>query len=267
VFTSHDATQIQERGAMQVTQDSLVRIAMWSGPRNISTAMMRSFENRDDCAVWDEPLYAVYLKHSGVRHPMHEEIVAAGVSEPQDVERALLGPVPGGASLFYQKHMLHHMLDSVPRTWFAGFKHAFLIRHPEKVVASYAKKRAQVDAADLGFGLLEEIYRQVCDTTGQAPPILDSDTILGHPDAMLCKLCKALDIPFTHKMLAWPPGKRESDGVWGDHWYGAVWRSTGFQKPGTARVKLSASQQNVADACRPAYERFASLAVTPESAG
>ncbi len=246
-------------------KDDVVRIAMWSGPRNISTAMMRSFENRADCSVWDEPFYASYLEHSGVRHPMHEEIIAAGLPKPRDVVDRLLGPVPGGASVFYQKHMLHHMRAEVPRGWFANVKHAFLIRHPQKVVASYAKKRAEVEAEDLGFGLLDEIYRQVCDITGEAPLILDCDAILAQPETMLRQLCENVGIPFTTDMLNWPSGERESDGVWGAHWYGAVWRSTGFQIPLRDEVCLDAHQQNVVEACRPAYEKFAGLALAPKA--
>ena len=98
-----------------MSEEIVKRLVMWSGPRNISTAMMRAFENRPDCAVWDEPFYAAYLTHSGVVHPMQEDIIADGLSQPSDVASALLGPVPGGVPLYYQKHMTHHMVPAMPR--------------------------------------------------------------------------------------------------------------------------------------------------------
>ena len=232
------------------------RLAMWSGPRNISTAMMRAFENRPDCAVWDEPFYAAYLSHSGVVHPMQDEIIQDGLPNPHDVVKGLLGPTPGGERLFYQKHMSHHMIAEMPRDWFGEVTHGFLLRHPEKVTASYAAKRDEVTLEDIGFPQLVEIFDQVCDVTGTAPPVLDSDTVPKQPKASLSALCAAWDIPFTDAMLSWPAGRRDSDGIWADWWYGQVWQSTGFQAGKPKPINLTAEQQKVADAAMPHYERM-----------
>ena len=232
------------------------RLAMWSGPRNISTAMMRAFENRPDCAVWDEPFYAAYLKHSGVVHPMQDEIIADGRPDPDDVVAGLLGPTPNGERLFYQKHMTHHMIDVMPRAWFSEVTHGFLLRHPERVTASYAAKRAEVTLEDIGFPQLVEIFDQVCDVTGKAPPVLDSDEVPANPKACLSALCAAWEIPFSEAMLAWPEGRRDSDGVWADWWYGQVWQSTGFKVSEPKPLNLTAAQQKVADAAMPHYERM-----------
>ncbi|MCP5080724.1 MAG: HAD family hydrolase [Alphaproteobacteria bacterium] len=232
------------------------RLAMWSGPRNISTAMMRAFEHRPDCAVWDEPFYAAYLSHSGVVHPMQPEIIADGMPNPQEVVEGLLGATPDGEPLFYQKHMSHHMIAEMPRGWFSQVTHGFLLRHPEKVTASYAAKRAEVTLEDIGFPQLVEIFDQVCDMTGKAPPVLDSDEVPAQPRACLSALCEAWDIPFTEAMLSWPAGKRDSDGIWADWWYGQVWQSTGFQAGAPKQISLTADHQKVADAAMPHYERM-----------
>ncbi len=240
----------------------LKRLAMWSGPRNISTAMMRAFENRPDCAVWDEPFYAAYLQHSGVVHPMQSEIIADGLPNPDDVVRGLLDLPPAGEPLFYQKHMSHHMIDVMPRDWFSEVTHGFLLRHPEKVTASYAAKRDEVSLEDIGFPQLVEIFDQICDATGKAPPVLDSDEIPSRPKACLSALCTAWDFPFTEAMLTWPPGKRDSDGIWADWWYGQVWQTTGFQAVAPKQINLTAEQQKVADAAMPYYERMQRYVLT-----
>ncbi len=239
------------------------RLVMWSGPRNISTAMMRAFENRPDCAVWDEPFYAAYLRHSGVVHPMQEEIIAAGMVNPQDVAEAVLGAVPGGYSLYYQKHMSHHMIEQMPRDWFGQVTHGFLIRHPRRVTASYAAKRSEVTLADLGFERLVEIFDQVCDAIGSAPPILDSDATPMRAEGFLRALCISWNIPFLGEMLSWPAGRRDSDGVWGDHWYGQVRRSTGFNAAPPKDVVLTAEQERVAEAAMPYYERIIPYVLEP----
>jgi len=234
-----------------------VRIAMWSGPRNISTAMMRSFENRPDTAVVDEPFYAAYLAQSGIDHPMREDTLAAYPTDTRAIVRSLLGPIPDGRPIFYQKHMTHHMLDGFDRSWIAECRNAFLIRAPERVLASYTEKRPDVALADIGFVQQSELFDQEADRLGHAPPVIESEDVLANPRAALTALCAALDIPFTEEMLAWPAGRRASDGVWGKVWYEAVERSTGFapQKSRPPRP-LADEYRAMADAARPHYERL-----------
>jgi len=230
-----------------------VRIAMWSGPRNLSTALMRSFENRADTVVWDEPFYAAYLRASGAAHPMREAILAAYETDPARVAAACLGPPPADAAVFYQKQMTHHMLPDFPLDWTARVRNAFLIRRPEAVAASYAAKRERLAAADLGFERQRELFAHIAERTGAAPPVVDADDLRADPEAILRRLCAALGIDFDPAMRAWPPGKRASDGLWAAHWYDAVHRSTGFAPPAPP-PRLDGAAQAVADACRPAYD-------------
>jgi hypothetical protein len=204
---------------------------MWSGPRNISTAMMRSFGNRPDCAVVDEPFYAAYLRATGLDHPMRAEVLASQPQDPDLVARWLIEETPVGKSIFYQKHMTHHMIGAFDLGWMAQCRNVFLIRAPARVVASYARKRQKATLADLGFVRQAELFERECDRLGRAPPVIDADDVLANPRGVLGKLCEALDISYSERMLNWPPGRRVSDGVWAAHWYEAVERSTGFESP------------------------------------
>lgn len=237
-----------------------VRIAMWSGPRNISTAMMRAFENRPDCAVSDEPFYAAYLAATGLDHPMREAVIASQPTDWRTVAAALLGPVPDGRPVWYQKHMTHHMLPAFGRDWMDGVTNAFLIRRPESVLASYVAKREAVDLADIGFVQQAEIFDRVADRLGTAPPVVEGQDVLADPRRTLTALCAACGIPFRDEMLAWPPGRRASDGVWAPHWYHAVEASTGFAppRPEVAFDDLPDPLKRIADAARPAYEKLRS---------
>ena len=137
------------------------RVAIWSGPRNVSTALMYAFAARGDCAVWDEPFYAAYLDATGIVHPMGAEVIAAGEADPDVVASRCRGPAPGGFPVFVQKHMAHHMVPGFPRAWMRSCRNVFLIRHPARVVASYAAKRQDATPEDLGFPQMEELFDEV----------------------------------------------------------------------------------------------------------
>ncbi len=236
------------------------RIAMWSGPRNLSTAMMYAFAARGDCAVWDEPFYAAYLKATAIPHPMAAEIIAAGESDSARVAAACLGPIPQAQSLFYQKQMTLHMIPAFDRGFMRGLSNVFLIRHPARVVASYAQKRESPTLADIGFVQQAELFDEVAQFLGHAPPVIDSAAIRADPKGALGKLCAALGIPFTERMLSWPAGPKPFDGAWAPHWYGAVHRSTGFAGPEGPLPELSGRFAELAEAALPHYEalrRFA----------
>lgn len=233
-----------------------LRIAMWSGPRNISTAMMRAWENREDCAVSDEPLYAHYLAHTGIDHPMRDEVIASGETDWRKAAAALAGPTPDGKPVWYQKHMSHHLLPHMDRQWIHGLANAFLIRDPAQVVHSYVKARADVCADDIGLPQEVHLFDEIAERSGTAPPVIDADDFLRAPEAHLRALCTHFAIPFTARMLHWPTGPRASDGVWAPHWYAAVWRSTGFEAPREYGATLSDEAQRVVDACRPLYEHL-----------
>ena len=228
---------------------------MWSGPRNISTAMMYSFANRDDCTVWDEPFYAFYLSHAGITHPFHDEIIAAGEPDWDTVVERCARSSPGGL-VFYQKHMTHHMLAGYDRSWLLGLTNAFLIRAPERVLASYARKRAEVTLQDIGFVEQAEIFDLVCDRLGTAPPVIDADDVLADPGRVLPRLCESLDIAYSDRMLSWTQGPKPYDGIWAKHWYNAVWKSDGFRDPPVGTVTLDPPHQKIVDEARPLYERL-----------
>jgi hypothetical protein len=233
-----------------------LRIAMWSGPRNISTAMMRAWENRGDCAVSDEPLYAAYLATTGIDHPMRDEVIAAGETDWRSVVRTLLGSPPNGRPIWYQKHMAHHLLPDMDRGWIGLLTNVLLIRDPREVVASYLKARTTVTPEDIGLPQQVELHDMLCDA-GTPPPIIDAGDFLRAPEAHLRALCTQLGIAFTERMLHWSPGPRDSDGVWAQHWYAHVWRSTGFEPPPVAHaIHVPAAGAHVADACMPHYRRL-----------
>lgn len=241
-----------------------IRIAMWSGPRNISTAMMRSFGNRPDTAVIDEPFYAAFLKATGIDHPMREESMASQPTDPDGVVEQILGPAPDGRPIWYQKHMTHHMVGSFPRDWIVTMRNAFLIRAPEDVLVSYVQKRGAVTVDDIGFVSQRELFERESDRLGRAPPVVHANDVLADPRGTLSALCAALGIPFSENMLAWPAGKRATDGAWAPVWYSAVERSTGFaQTREPAKCEdLPARLQAIADAARPHYERLAKFKLT-----
>jgi hypothetical protein len=233
-----------------------LRIAMWSGPRNISTAMMRAWENRGDCAVSDEPLYAAYLAATGLDHPGREDVIADGETDPAKVVDALLGPAPGGRPLWYQKHMSHHLLPGMARDWIHALTNVLLIRDPAEVVASYVKSRATVTPEDIGLPQQSLLFDELSNRNGAAPLVIDAGDFLRAPEVHLRALCDRLGIPFTERMLAWPAGPRDSDGIWAPHWYSAVWASTGFEPWRARDAHLDGEAARVAEACRPAYEKL-----------
>ncbi len=236
---------------------TLPRIAMWSGPRNLSTAMMYAFSARGDCAVWDEPFYAAYLDATGLIHPMREDIIALHEPDPDRIAATCKGPVPQQQSLFYQKHMTQHMIPAFDRRWMRACQNVFLIRHPARVVASYAKKREGANLHDIGFAQQAELFDEVLGWSGQPPVVIDSDDIRADPEGMLRKLCAALNIPFTRKMLHWPAGGNDADGVWAPHWYAAVHRSTGFAGAEGPLPDLGGSYADLSAQAMPFYEKLA----------
>lgn len=248
---------------MTSPSDTPVRIAMWSGPRNISTAMMRSFGSRSDCAVTDEPFYGAFLKQTGIRQPMADEVIASMDTDWNSVAISMRGPVPDGKALWYQKHMPHHMVAGVSITDFPEHRHAFLIRDPDDVVASYAAKRVEVTPEDLGYERQLNYVDQAAQMTGKAPIILDSADILHNPEAHLKALCSALGIAWDAAMLSWQPGPRDTDGIWASHWYNRVIDSATFVPPKDSTPILTDIQQRVADQCRTFYNRLSDYRLKP----
>lgn len=232
-----------------------MRIAMWSGPRNLSTAMMYAFGARSDFAVVDEPFYAAYLALTGLDHPMRDDILASQPNDPSQVISNLLGPVPQDRPHFYQKHMSQHMIDGVPRDWISEVTNVFLIRHPARVAASFAAKYENPSLTDIGFVQQAELYDQLI-ASGAKPVVIDSHDIRENPEMMLRRLCAAINLPWDPAMLSWSAGGHPDDGVWASHWYGAVHRSTGFADPEGELPGVTGALADLAQAAMPAYEKL-----------
>ena len=225
-----------------------MKIAMWSGPRNLSTAMMYSFAARGDCAVWDEPYYAAFLDQSGAAHPMREAVLATHERDPDKIAAQIAGPNPDGAAHLYMKHMPHHMRPDFNMEWAAECVHAHLIRHPARVIASYAAKHDEITLEHLGFATQAAFWR---DYPG---PVIDSADIRRDPAAMLKRFCAEIGLRCSDAMLHWPRGPRAFDGVWAAHWYGAVHRSTGFAAAEGPLPAVAPEHRALLDAALPVYE-------------
>lgn len=224
--------------------------------------MMYSFGARQDCAVWDEPFYAAYLAKTGLAHPMSDEIISAGETDASKVARVCQSPHASGKPIFYQKHMTQHMIEGVPRDWFGAVEHVFLIRHPARVLASYAKKRENPGLLDIGFKQQVEIFQEV-KAMGKSVCVIDSYDIRKAPDAMLQKLCDAMEVKFEPAMTSWPAGGHPHDGIWAEHWYDAVHKSTGFAGSEGDLPELPESLQPVLEAAMPYYDIMRAEALVP----
>ncbi len=236
--------------------DPSLRLAMWSGPRNISTAMMRSWGNRPDTFVTDEPLYAHYLQHTGRQHPGRSETLAAGQTDPAKVIAWLTGPVPGGKAVWYQKHMTHHLLPHLNRGWMRQLANCFLIRDPREVLTSLVKHVRDMTLPDTGYAQQVEIFDLVRGWTGKTPPVLDARDVLENPERVLGLLCEAVGAEFTDRMLSWPPGLRETDGVWAKYWYKEVETTTSFRPYKPKNEPLDRRFAGLLDECVALYERL-----------
>jgi hypothetical protein len=238
-------------------------IAMWSGPRNISTAMMRSWGNRSDTWVWDEPFYAHYLTATDYEHPGKEDTIATYETDWQKVIQRLIGDIPHNNEIFYQKHMTQHMLSHIDLSWIENVTNCFLLREPRLVVKSFSKVITHPEIEQTGFPQQLEIFRLVREMTGKIPPVFDATDILQYPELMLSKMCDALDVPFDKAMLSWEAGKRETDGSWSVYWYSAVEKSTGFMPYKEDTEPAPEHLKSMVEECQPMYDELAQYKIVP----
>ena len=239
-----------------------MRIAMWSGPRNISTALLRAWENRDDTVVVDEPLYAHYLATTGRDHPGRDEVMASQSTDWRVVAEQLRAPLPAGITISYAKHMAHHLLPSIGRDWLDDFTHAFLIRDPREMLASLARVLPDPALADTGLEQQVEIFESCLASRATDPLVIDARDVLLAPQPMLRALCDRLGVAFSPKMLSWPAGPRNTDGVWARWWYDAVVASTGFAPYRPPAEDFPPSLRPLLEQCMPYYERLAAQRIT-----
>ncbi len=229
---------------------------MWSGPRNISTAMMRAWGNRADTAVIDEPFYGYYLERTGKEHPGTEEVIAHGEIDWRKIVNQLTDAVPSGKPIFFQKQMVHHLLPEIDRGWMVDLTNCFLIRDPREVILSYIKKNPEPTLEDLGFVQQLKIFDFVRGETNSVPTIVDAKDVLQNPERTLRLLCDTIGVSFDAAMLSWPPGLRDTDGIWAKYWYDEVARSTSFQ-PYTPREGVVPERlREIYEQCRECYEQL-----------
>jgi len=232
------------------------RISMWSGPRNISTALMRSFENRPDTAVIDEPFYSFFLKNTGIKHPIYKEVIESYDPSWDNTANTLMGPIPNNKNIWYQKLMTHHWVDNQPLDWTANTINCFLIRNPKDVILSYLKIHKEVTPELIGLPQQVHIFNYITEKTNKIPIVISSEDILKNPKLMLQKLCNLLDIPFSERMLSWPTGARDSDGIWGKYWYKNVVKTSSFSKPLNKDEKISEQFSSLLDGCNVYYRQI-----------
>jgi hypothetical protein len=237
------------------------RIAMWSGPRNISTALMRSFENRKDSVVLDEPFYAYYLKQNKANHPGRDLVLESQISSWDEVVKLCLSKIPEKKSIWYQKHMAQHFFNDENISWITNLENCLLIRDPKEVISSYKNKFSIKTIQQLGYPQQLELYDYILKNTGKPPIVIDAKDLLNKPREMLEKLCLLLKIPFYSSMLSWPRGTRTSDGVWGKYWYKNVEKSTGFNKYQSLNIQLDKKHTEFYKECLPIYKKLHSLRI------
>lgn len=241
---------------MNSHSNPVIHLAMWCGPRNISTALMRAWENRPDTFVVDEPLYAHYLKETKLNHEMAGEIINHYESNWEKVVDWLTGTIPNGKTIFYQKHMCHHMLPNISLEWIEKVTNCFLIREPKEMLTSLIKKLPNPNLTDTGLPQQLRLFNYIQKKTNETPPVIDSTEVLQNPSGMLKALCSRLGIKFTKLMLQWPPGIRESDGIWAKHWYPEVKTTTGWRPYKPKEATVPDEMKNILNECDKIYEQL-----------
>ncbi len=235
-----------------------IRIAMWSGPRNISTTMMRSFSSRSDTFVSDEPFYACYLQRTGLQHPGREEILRSCKRDYHSIINDITSQIPAGKKVWYQKHMAHHLEPGDSLDWTQGLMNCLLIRTPAEVISSFSKKNELNDESELGYLQQIQLYRY----HNNELPVVDAQDILQDPSGILSNLCAKCGIPFEKGMLSWVEGPHPADGIWGKYWYDQLWSTTGFKPYVQKEVTVPSALSTMVDRCMPLYEELYQARIT-----
>ena len=244
--------------------NNITRIGMWSGPRNIYTALMRSFENRPDTIVVDEPFYAYFLNKTGIKHPIYKEVIQTYDTSWDNIAKTLTGPIPDSNNISYQKLMTHHWVDNAPLDWLEKIHNCFLIRNPKQVIISYLKIHNDITPELIGLPQQLHIFNTIIKKTNKIPIVISSENILENPKLMLNRLCDLLDIPFLNQMLQWPKGKRDSDGIWGEYWYKNVVQTTSFNKPLNQNEKFPNQFLKLLEECMSYYKQMEKYKISNE---
>jgi len=232
-----------------------MRIACWSGPRNISTALMRSWSSRSDSFVSDEPFYAYYLKEQQLKHPMYEKIIEHYPNTYHDIVTSLTSKIPNDKEHWYQKHMAHHLINLNNIDWIKNFENCILIRHPRDVISSYVKKNTLNHINELGYPQQYKIMRYL-DSIGKKFIVIDSNILLNNPRKILSQWCSSINLEFDNSMLKWNKGNHPQDGIWWKHWYNNVITTTHFQQFSSNGRKLDKKYQLIYDEALDYYNKL-----------
>jgi len=232
-----------------------MKIACWSGPRNISTALMRSWSSREDAFVSDEPFYAYYLKEKQLKHPMYKEIIEHYPNTYEDVVTSLISEIPNDKERWYQKHMAHHLIDLNNIDWIKNFENCILIRHPKDVINSYIKKNTLNHVDELGYPQQYKIMSYL-DSIGKKFIVIDSNILLSNPEKILSQWCSSINLEFDISMLKWQKGNHPQDGIWWKHWYDNVITTTHFQKFSANQSQLDKKYQSIYDEALDYYNKL-----------
>ncbi len=237
-----------------------MRIACWSGPRNISTALMRSWSSRESTFVSDEPFYAYYLKEKAVKHPMHKEIIEYYPNQYEDIVMSLTSKIPENKEHWYQKHMAHHLIDFENISWIQEFENCILIRHPKDVISSYIKKNNLTHIDELGYSQQYKLIEYL-KKNNQKIIVIDSSILLQNPKRILSQWCKNLNIDFSIKMLRWKRGLYSTDGIWGVHWYNNVINTNQFVSFKKKGNNIVSEHQSIYDQALVYYNEMYDMAI------
>ncbi len=227
-------------------------IAMWSGPRNISTAMMRSWESRGDCHVSDEPLYAHYLSETGLDHPGRKETLASLSADFEERVKTLTGSIPNGKNYWYQTQMAHHLLPGMPTDWIESLTNCLLIREPREMLTSLIEFIPSPTVRDTGLPQQLELFQRM----GSTLPVIDGRDVLADPPKMMRQLCDVLEVPFLGSMLEWAEGPRETDGAWASYWCAKVYKTTRFGEYRPKEIDVPAQLESVLAECEAIYTQL-----------
>jgi len=232
-----------------------MRIACWSGPRNISTALMRSWSSRKDSFVSDEPFYAYYLKERQLKHPMYKEIIDYYPDKYDDVVRSITSEIPNGKKHWYQKHMAHHLIDLNNIDWIRNLENCILIRHPKDVIKSYVKKNTLNNVDELGYPQQYKIIKYL-NSINKKFIVIDSSILLNNPEKILSQWCSSINLEFDTSMLRWEKGNHAQDGIWWKHWYDNVITTTHFQRFSSNEDQLNQKYQSIYDEALDYYNKL-----------
>ena len=233
-------------------------ICLWSCPRNISTALMYSFGNREDTEIYDEALYAYYLHKTGIKHPGYNEIINnMEIDCKKIINEIILSPKK---NINFHKLMTHFLID-IDLDFLKKVSNVIFIRDPKEIINSYIKVIPNPTIEDIGIKQQFKLYNHLLESNN-IPLVLDSSILLKNPKKILTVLCNKLDISYSNKMLKWSKGPKKADGIWAKYWYKNVHKSSGFNNYEIKNIKLNSKNKKLAQDCEKYYNFLFSKSIT-----